>query len=167
MRKQIPRDIKPLERLLVVSGLIIIGLILFTVLFMGFRLGWSRPIVQITQIIILAFGSLSWLIGAVIAKKKWSSEHYEYDKTALYVTISEGLFGGTKTEIYRFSSVLSLTVNQTKVQSKYRVGDIVITIARMDKPVSLRYVKEPDVLIDKIRATIGNSKHLDVTQDLQ
>lgn len=94
-----------------------------------------------------------WLISAWLAYLRDKKKGYFLTDDALIVR--GGGLASVHEELYRYDSMLAVSVNQGLVGKSGGYGTISITIPKLDTPVVLRYVMNPEAQAMKLKARIS------------
>lgn len=146
-----PEALKFRVQLFTVS-FIILALICIWVLTIPFRITDNRFSAAAITIVILAVVGL--MLGITTLKKKWDKVHYFVTDNAIIVTSGSSSF---KEDVYRFDSIISASIRQTKRSRKLGYGDIILRGPHLKREIVLQDINEPAQLVDNIHQKLAHN----------
>ena len=121
-------------------------LALITAVFTSFIILLLFKLVDNTGIALVAFIWVlmtgAWGLGSLKIWGDWLTEHYELTPDSIVIHKKEDNEDVSQS-IYRYESVISLRLIQSKYGKKHNYGDVYLTIPKIDKELVLRDVEEP------------------------
>ncbi len=123
----------------------VLGLLLFsacammTIFFGMFSLGTNAGLFIFIMMWVVCF--FIWVIGSILAFRRYKSTQYILSKDALAVT--KGAMFKSATDLYRYDSIMSVHISQNLAGKTFGYSDLVINIPKLGKDVTLNGVVEP------------------------
>lgn len=133
-------------------GLILVVCVLPTLFFWNFNeFGLRLPRILLGILWVSMLGM--WLLWLWLTKRKWDKSYYALSDDSLIIH-KAGLFG-VKQKMYRFDSILSVSVHSGPLGSRNNYGSIHIEIPRAVETVILQYVVDPEEQAEAIKSAIA------------
>lgn len=118
---------------------------------------------------LIAWTWLLFLIVGAIASLKlwfdWRVKRYEVGPEMLIVHAKAGRFGSRST-VYRYESIISLSMAQGMLGKMFGYGDIHLTIPKLDTPVVMNDIEEPEKQLAEIQKRLTDSRDHGSTSSL-
>lgn len=141
-------------------GLALLICLLPTLFFWNFNeFGLRLPRILLSLLWVSMIGL--WLVWFVLTKRKWDKSYYALSDDSLIIHKSGAL--GSKQKMYRFDSILSVSVQRGPLGSRRNYGSIHVEIPRAVETVILQYVVNPEEQAEAIKSAIA---HHSKTQSL-
>jgi hypothetical protein len=153
MGTRIYRSNKTLRHTIIGTGLFGIALVIIGLLLTQLLLGWATIISRVLSVGLVIVVPLFWAVSSLLLMKKWNKTFFEYDNSSLSVHTLH-FFGGNDVTMYRYESIMSVSLRQDRRGARYDYGDIIINIPRSDAPIVLRHVDAPEQHVRAIKAHI-------------
>jgi len=152
MNKQLPTNRHALKVLIAKTGVVAIGTcIVVTLVFRVIGIG-----IRIENVFLFAMWLLipgMWIGWTLYMQSQWDKTTYTL--TADSVIVAKRGWTSVVKQMYRYDSILSVTVRQDWAGTRHNYGDIQLEIPRLSKQVALRYISEPEKQVVELKALVA------------
>lgn len=134
---------------------LVISISLTFIILLLFRLVDNTGIAIVVFTWVILTGA--WGLGSLKIWEDWSTEHYELTPDSIIIHKKENNEDISQS-IYRYESVISLRLIQSKKGKKHNFGDVYLTIPKISKELVLKDIVDP---LDQLAVL---KKHIDSRQ---
>lgn len=152
----ITRSPKGLQSIILSSGIFALIVILVCFWLLNTLFSWAPNTESLLKLLTVLFLGGTWIVYSTYLALNWSNLQYQIGPDSIIVQKKQGLSGITKT-LYRYESIVKVTMRQGHFAKKNNYGDIVMAMPKVEEDIVLKDIDNPLEQLSLIQKKI--SKH--------